>query len=263
MKLITLASGSKGNSTLIISQKAKILIDDGLTFKAMKARLESIGIEPGEINGIFITHEHGDHTDGINNFVKKCPDTYVYFHDKNRKNIEAKCPNVPQKNLIGFERVVDLKDLHIEAFPLSHDSDDCVGYQVSEGDNKIAIATDLGYYDNNILEKLKVCSLCIVEANHDVNMLLKNPRYSTFTKARILSGKGHLSNQQSAEVIYVLAKNNVKQVILGHLSEENNTPELAYEHIKSYLKSKNIEEGKDIFIDIAPQRQNGTLFQIE
>ena len=262
MKIINLASGSKGNATLIKSEKRTILIDQGLTFKELKSRLTPLGIEPESISAIFVTHEHGDHIKGISSFVKNCPYTYIYVHLPILNYVRCKYPEIEQSKIIAFENVVTLDDLVIKSFDLSHDSIDCVGYQVSEGKNKIAIATDLGYFDENVLRNLACCSLVIVEANHDVNMLI-NSRYPIKTKSRILSSKGHLSNDQTAELVYLLSQFKVKQVILAHLSEQNNNPLLAYSTVCAYLSNKNVIEGKDIYIDVASQRIPTRFFVVD
>lgn len=263
MKLITLASGSRGNSTYIESGKRKILIDQGLSFKEIKARLNKLNVQPQEITAIFITHEHIDHIKGIYSFLKNCPYTYVYVHSPNINTIKEKFPQIDNARLIAFDNQVVLDDIVVRAFSVSHDSNDCVGYQISEGINKVAIATDLGYYTQEILEYLIPCSLVVLEANHDVETLIKNPHYPSRTKARILSGKGHLSNDQASEIIYILAKNKVKQIILAHLSEENNSPIIAYSTICNYLSEKDIFEGRDIYIDVSTQNEVGNFFLID
>lgn len=263
MKVINLASGSKGNATLVIAGKQKILIDMGLSFKELGARISILKIKPEEIKSIFLTHEHIDHTKGIATFLKKCPFSFLYVHKPLINIVKQKFPLTDFSRIIAFEDIVTFDDVKVRAFPLSHDSFDCVGYQISEGANKMAIATDLGYFTQDTAKIMAECSLCIVESNHDVPMLLKNPRYSTQLKARILSGKGHLSNNQSAELIGFLAVNGVKQILLAHLSEENNTPELAYLTVTEYLKTLNIVEGRDIYVDVASQNKVSHLFIID
>ena len=263
MKLITLGSGSKGNSTFIESNNTKILIDSGLSFRETSKRLSSINVLPSTIDAIFVTHEHCDHINGIPVFLKNSSNTKVYVHNPILHIVREKCQNIDPCRIIGFENEIVLKDLVVKSFSVSHDSLDCVGYQVFDGKNYVGFATDLGYFNQNIVDFLLPCSLVVLESNHDVQKLIKNPHYPMQTKARILSGKGHLSNDQSAELVYILAKNKVKQIILAHLSEENNTPILAYKTICDYLKTKNIIEGRDIFIDVSTQNKVGNFFLIE
>ncbi|MBQ7308480.1 MAG: MBL fold metallo-hydrolase [Clostridia bacterium] len=260
MKLITLGSGSKGNSTYIETQNTKILIDSGLSFRETCKRLCSIGVSANDIDAIFVTHEHGDHINGIPVFLKNCSNTKVYVHEPIISIIREKCKNINPLRIVPFDKEIILKDLTIKAFSVSHDSFDCVGYQVFDGKKYVGFATDLGYFNQEIINFLVPCSLVVLEANHDVQKLIKNPHYPIQTKARILSGKGHLSNDQSAELIYILAQNKVKQIILAHLSEENNTPILAFNTICEYLKTKNIIEGVDIFIDVSTQKDVGNFF---
>ncbi|MGN1208475.1 MAG: MBL fold metallo-hydrolase, partial [Christensenellales bacterium] len=155
-----------------------------------------------------------------------------------------------------------LNDIVVENFKQSHDSKHCNGFSVLDNTAKVSISTDLGFADQNIINHLSQSNLVYLEANHDVNLLLDNQNYPVFLKKRILGNKGHLSNKASGEVVETLSQNQVSQVVLSHLSEENNSPSLAYNYIKSELKENNIVEGKDIFIDVASQYRIGTVFNI-
>lgn len=263
MKIINLSSGSKGNSTLIMSEHTNILVDMGISLKELSNRLKSIKIEPIQINAVFITHEHSDHIKGIPTLIKKYPQIKVFVHKPLYDTIISKFTQTDTNKIISYDSEINLGDFHIESFELSHDSVDCVGYQIGEGANKVAIATDFGFFNENIIKYLSECKLVVLEANHDVEKLLKNPHYPIKTKARILSGKGHLSNNQASELIYRLSKSSVKQIILAHLSDENNSPIIAYNTICEYLYQHNVIEGKDIYIDIAYQDRVGNLFVVD
>ena len=153
-------------------------------------------------------------------------------------------------------------DFTISNFSLSHDANYCVGYSIYANGAKMSIATDLGVCPKHIVEKLKGSNLVILEANHDENLLSNNPKYPWTLKKRILSNKGHLSNRASADIISQLV-GGTSQIVLGHLSEENNSPSLAYSQIKTFLAQKGIVEGTNIFIDVATQNKIGNVFEIK
>lgn len=262
MKAASLASGSKGNSYLIQTDKTKILIDEGIGEKELLEKLYALKVNPEDISAIFITHEHDDHIKGLQTFLKKY-NPKIYIHPNSATVANKKLKNIlTNVKLISDGEGVDVGDLFIENFKQSHDSKHCVGYSVSSNDAKVSISTDLGTTDSNILGHLCYSNLVYLEANHDINMLIENQHYPVFLKQRILSDKGHLSNKKSGEVISALSKTNVGQIVLSHLSEENNTPNLAYSYIKDYLKTQDIIEGRDIFIDVALQHKIGTIFNI-
>lgn len=263
MKVITLASGSKGNCTLIATDTTKILVDQGLTLVDVEARLKSINVNPNEIYAILITHEHCDHTKGVGTFARKYG-CYVVANIEEWSVLDGKIGMINENQKIKWTSPnFYLKDLTISGFKLSHDAHTCFGYSFYNQGYKISIATDFGIVTNQILENLKDSNILILEANHDENLLLHNPKYSSLLKQRILSSKGHISNKTCAQIIGEIFSSNLKQVILAHLSEENNTPQLAYETVKSELLKYGIVEGKHLFVDVAMQHTIGHLFDIK
>lgn len=262
MKIVNLGSGSKGNCTLVANEGNVILIDAGLPIQEIEIKLNTLGVSPNYINGILVTHEHSDHIKSIGKFSKKYH-VPVFAHIKEWGVLSTKASDIPANLRYAF----DEKDFYIGCFTISnfevsHDANMCVGYSVFSNGAKFSIATDLGICPQKIIDKLKGSQLVLLEANHDENLLLNNQKYPLILKKRILSNKGHLSNKQSAEVICQLV-GGTNQVILGHLSEENNSPSLAYNTIKSILAERGIEEGKHIFIDIAYQHQMSNIFEIK
>lgn len=263
MRVITLASGSKGNCTLVETDKLKVLIDAGLGIRELEKRLIGAGVHPRDINAIFITHEHSDHIKGITAFSKKY-NTKVIANIKEWNILESKLEGLSDKNKIYFENNnFKIADLEVDAFSLSHDSASCYGYSFLSGGLKTSIATDLGFCPQSIVEKLKGSKLLILEANHDINLLNNNPNYPIYLKKRILSNKGHLNNIATSEVIKNLVGGQLEQVVLAHLSEENNTPSLAYNTVKGELLKDGIIEGKHLFIDVASQHQIGNNFKLK
>ena len=262
MKIVNLGSGSKGNCTLVSGMGSVILIDLGLAIADVESKLDILGVDPAYINGILITHEHSDHIKNVGKFSKKY-NIPVYAHIEEWPILNSKIKEVPANLKFGFsEQDFYVGGLTVSPFKLSHDANSCFGYSIYSNGAKFSIATDLGACPKNIIEKLKGSQLVLLEANHDENLLLNNQNYPLILKKRILSNKGHLSNRQTAEVIASLV-GGTNQIILGHLSEENNSPTLAYNTIKSILAEKGIEEGKNIFIDVAFQYQMSNIFEIK
>ena len=236
MRVVNLASGSKGNSTYIETQQVKILIDDGLSLKKLTSRLNEISVNILEIDSILLTHEHSDHIYGIKAFLAKNKNAKVYIPAFVESFGLPDIFQFPPSQVVWFtSSTFFIKDVLVNAFVLPHDSHFCVGYSIISENRKISIATDLGYISDDTLKSLEGSDILYLESNHDEKLLIKNPKYSAYLKKRILSKNGHLSNISSAEAINYLVKKGVKQVVLSHLSEENNTPELAYSTVKNYL----------------------------
>ena len=262
MKIVNLGSGSKGNCTLVASENTIILIDAGLPILEIEAKLNSLGIDPINISGILVTHEHIDHIKSLGKLSKKYH-IPVYAHISEWPVLETKAKDILPQSKHAFENQdFYIGDLTISAFGLSHDANFCVGYSVYNAGAKFSIATDLGCCPKDVIEKLKGSNLVLLEANHDENLLMNNAHYPLVLKKRIISNKGHLSNRQSAEVISQLV-GGTSQILLGHLSEENNSPLLAYNTIKSLLAQKGIVEGEHIFIDVTYQHRISNIFEIK
>lgn len=248
MKVCNLGSGSDGNLTYIATSKVKILIDAGLSASEITKRLALLNVQPEEIDAILITHEHTDHIKGIDVFASKYH-TKVYVHNKGLWALKEKLKRADQISFMPFDDLdFIVGDLQVSNFPLSHDAEYCTGYSFMENTKKVSILTDLGCSNDEILSKIQGSVLVYLEANHDVDMLKNNVSYPFILKQRILGKHGHLSNNQAAEVILSLVQSGTKQIMLSHLSTENNTPDLAYGSICAYLKERGIEEGKHIKI---------------
>lgn len=249
MRVINLASGSDGNLTYIESDNQKILLDMGLSCSETVKRLELIGVSPEQINAIIVSHEHSDHIKGIDIFASKF-NKPVYAHQDVWTTLEDKIKKVETKNRKTFEGDFTLNHLLISPVELPHDVK-CFGYSFIEGNNKLSVITDLGHVNDRILNSIKGSQIVYLEANYDRNMLLSGTKYPLALKRRIDGPNGHLSNIASAEVVEFLAKTGTRQVILSHLSKENNTPQLAFTSITTSLKNHDIIEGTDIRIDVA------------
>ena len=239
MRLISLYSGSKGNSTLISAGGANILIDAGQSARKLTDALKAVGTDPSELDAVFITHEHTDHVSALEVFLKKHK-IPVHITERSAQKLTAR--GIPHVNEclklhppIFTERVGELT---VTSFPTPHDSLCSVGYRISfyEGERlrEIGYATDIGYVTDDISTGIMGCETVVIEANHDVDML-KHGSYPYDLKQRILSRRGHLSNADCALFLSRLCANGTKNVLLAHLSEENNHPSVAYDEISSVV----------------------------
>lgn len=231
MKVCVLSSGSKGNTTYIESDTAKILIDVGNTTKYIKEKLEDFGVFPGEIDGILITHTHIDHIGGLKIFAKKY-NIPVYITEIMHNTLDY------LNNYRLLEDEFDIKDIHINAIKTSHDAPDSRGYVISNNNKSIVYITDTGYINRKYFDILSNKDLYIMESNHDVEML-NNGKYPFNLRQRILSDKGHLSNYDSSKYLSSFIGDNTKYILLAHLSQDNNTEELAYEILVNKLNEDN------------------------
>ncbi len=251
MRAINLSSGSEGNLTYIESESAKILVDAGLSCKEIELRLALLNVTGNEINAILVTHEHSDHIKGLDIFASKY-NIKVYAHSDSWLTLSCKLRKIKDLQKVEFTcSPFEIKDLIVTAFKVPHDSVCCVGFSVENNGRKVSILTDLGVAKTQILKNVYGSQLIYLEANHDEEMLKNNINYHASLKKRILSSNGHLSNSASAKAIFHLAQNGAKQIVLSHLSKENNNPLLAYTTIKEYLAKQGIIEGENIKIDIA------------
>jgi len=242
MRVVVLSSGSRGNTTFIECGNIKILIDAGNTCKYIVNSLKEIGIEANELDGIFITHTHVDHVKGLKVFLNKF-DVKVYCSSKMLEELDY----VSNYTLIN-EGVVDLGELIINVIRTSHDVSESFGY-ILEGNNKsVVYITDTGYINNKYFSLLSNRDLYIMESNHDIEML-NNGTYSFSLRQRILGDKGHLSNYDCSLYLSKFIGSNTKCVMLAHLSEENNTKELAYDTLLERLSLKNQTIDKIVILE--------------
>ena len=230
MKFCVLASGSKGNCTYLEIGNYKFLIDIGTNFLYTSTKLKEINVEPSEINAIFITHIHEDHIAGLKRFIKMC-NPKIYLTKKMKDNLELDISNYE----IYEETIECYENIKISTVKLSHDTPDCRGYIFEHEEKSLAYITDTGYINIKHLKILTNKTAYIIESNHDVDMLMNSKRYRPL-KMRILGDEGHISNKDCNYYLSKFVTDDTKSIVLAHLSEEANTPDLAYETV-----SKNLE----------------------
>lgn len=260
MRVINLASGSDGNLTYIETESSKILVDMGLSCAETVKRLDLLNVKPNEINAILVTHQHIDHIRGVDNFSSKY-NIPVFSHKEVWNGLDDKLSKTTLNNRKSFDGDFILRDLEVDPIEVSHDVK-CFAYSLKNGNSKISIVTDLGHTSDLLLNKIASSQLVYLEANYDKEMLIHGDKYPLSLKRRIAGPNGHLSNDDSAKAIKFLAETGTRQIVLSHLSEENNTPALAYEYITTKLMQNGIEEGVDIKIDVASPRP-GAIFRLK
>lgn len=237
-----LYSSSSGNMFHIETNKANILIDVGVSYKAINEGLKSIGKDISDINAVFITHEHIDHIKGLPLLCRK-NDIPIYALGKTAKYLEDALNEKNIKNNIfelKYGQAYKIKDIEFSPFETSHDAIMPCGYRLKSGNSTLTFATDLGYVSDNVMENLKEADFAILEANYD-NTLLDFGKYPYMLKRRIKSNIGHLSNDNTADAIAELAKFNKKDFLLAHLSKNNNNKEIMLNTISDNLYKNDID----------------------
>lgn len=234
MRLCSIASGSSGNCIYVGSDATHLLIDVGISGKRTEEGLKELDITGRDLDGILITHEHADHIGGVGVLARKY-DIPIYATAGTIKAMKE-TSGIGKLDINLFHEVEEdrkfiIKDLVIQPMHISHDAAQPVGYRIGYGSKKIAVCTDLGVYNDYTVECLRGLDALLLEANHDVNMLQVGP-YPYYLKQRILGDKGHLSNENSGRLLNRILHDDMKTILLGHLSKENNLPELAFESVR-------------------------------
>lgn len=252
-KFLTLYSSSSGNCSLIFNDDTNILIDAGVSASKICAALDQAGVSPGEIDAVLVTHEHSDHISGIRVLAKKY-NIPVFANAPTMEHVLKVAPTVLPGNahIIVPSNTYSVRSMQIKPFSTPHDSASSMGYVIESDGKKYAVATDTGCITKSLLSNLAGCEAVVIESNHDVEML-KNGTYPYMLKKRILSDEGHLSNEKCAWLATQLAIWGTKRIILGHLSEQNNTPEKAYECTKKSLENNGFSVGSDVILKVAPK----------
>ena len=244
MVLTVFASGSGGNCSLLSEGDTHLLLDAGISMRRTEAALSQVGRKISEIAGVLITHEHSDHIAGLKMLLKyhRLP---VYAPRTVANRLRGMLPEIEAcLHIIPVGEAFRLSGVSVTAFHTPHDTDESVGYRV-QGRGVFALATDMGCVTEEVFAGLRGADTVLIESNHDEQMLSYGP-YPVQLKRRILSDHGHLSNENCAKLARSLAENGTARIVLGHLSRENNKPELAYETTRAAL------EGTGVWLTVAP-----------
>ena len=254
IKFCSLFSGSSGNCIFIGTDNSKILIDAGVSGSRIATALQEIGEDPQDLSAIFVTHEHSDHVASVG-IISRRYNVPIYATEKTWAAMGKGPGKLQPENVrvIEADSQLVLGDLQIKNFSISHDAADPVAYTFTCGGRKVSVATDMGYVTDTGRENVMGSDLVLLESNHDVDMLKAGP-YPYPLKQRILGQRGHLSNVAAADFLTELALNGTQQIFLGHLSQENNTPECAFETACQMLMERDLKPGRDLDMWVADRK---------
>jgi phosphoribosyl 1,2-cyclic phosphodiesterase len=232
-----LGSGSAGNAALLSTDHCRVLIDGGLSARQIVVRLERCGVTPEQLDGVLLTHEHGDHVCGLEVLCRKFA-VPIYANALTAEAIKCDGALDRHRNWRIFRTGAEFKicDITVQTFPVPHDAVDPVGFAFHAGNRSLGFITDLGYATKMLVERLREVHTLVIETNHDEKLLQADTHRPWPVKQRIMSRHGHLSNAAAAKVIEELLPGKVERVVLGHLSRDCNTPDLACGEIRALLE---------------------------
>lgn len=261
-KFCSLSSGSSGNAQYIETDKMKVLVDAGLSGKKIQELLMSIDVDPSDIDCILVTHEHKDHVKGAGILSRRF-DIPIYANQLTWESMKEDLGKVKDENIKVFNTGSDfeLGDLGILPFRVSHDSAEPVGYSFYNKNKKIAVLTDTGCIDNVIKNNIKNSNLLMIESNHDRDML-KIGSYPWFLKQRVSGELGHLSNDDAGNLISQVICGKNEHILLGHLSKENNFPELAYQTVANILNENGVDIYSDVSLDLTFRDKTTKVYEL-
>ncbi len=271
MRFTSIASGSGGNSTYIGTESTHILVDVGVTMKAVNAGLHELDLDLKDINAIFLTHEHIDHIKAVGTIARKY-DIPVYgtLGTLREVMLNKTLGEFSHEKLFPIQpdNALNIGDLRVLPFSIYHDAADPLGYRIEAGDSSkgesknVAVATDIGHYDDYTAAHLKDLDAMVLESNHDIKMLSSGP-YPVSLKRRILSDHGHLSNDNCGRLLDSILSKRIKHVFLGHLSKENNIPELALKTVQKEIDNSDSEHrAGEISISVAHRDRISEVVEI-
>lgn len=260
LKFCSLYSGSSGNCQYIKTENATIIVDAGLSGKRIQQEIVNIGEDPKKIDAIFITHEHVDHIQGAGIMSRRL-DIPIYANEKTWEAMSPCIGEIKPHNMKILDEHVQIGDLTIKSFDISHDAAHPVGYNIFYKNKKISIVTDTGCVNETITNSIMDSDLLLVESNHDEDMVLIGP-YPWPLKKRVLGEFGHMSNDTAGHLIAKIIKKGTEIVLLGHLSKENNFPELAYKTVESILLENSICVNPGICLDLTYRDKSSKVYEI-
>ena len=254
MRFVSIASGSSGNCIYVGTEQANLLVDAGISNKRIEQGLNESGVKGSELTGIVITHEHSDHVRGLGVLARK-HGVPIYGTAETLEEIKgmSSLGKMPAElfHPILPEVEFSIGDMTILPFSIDHDAANPVAYRISQGRKQVAVATDMGHFDQHIIDHLQGLDALLLESNHDLRMLETGP-YPYYLKRRIMGDHGHLSNETAGRLLNFILHDRLKAVLLGHLSKENNYPELALESVRCEITQGDTPyKGTDFCIEVA------------
>ena len=260
LKFCSLYSGSSGNCQYIKTQNATIIVDAGLSGKRIQQEIVNIGEDPKKIDAIFITHEHIDHIQGAGIMSRRL-DIPIYANEKTWEAMSSCIGDVKSHNIKILDECTQIGDLTIKPFDISHDAVHPVGYNIFYENKKISLVTDTGCANGTITSSITDSDLLLVESNHDEDLVIIGP-YPWPLKRRVLGELGHMSNEAAGCLIAEVVKKGTEIVLLGHLSKENNFPELAYKTVESILLEGSIDVNPGVCLDLTYRDRSSKVYEI-
>lgn len=256
------SSGSSGNSYLVKSKTTALLVDAGISGKKILEGLQQSETSPENVRGLLITHEHGDHTKSLGPITRKLENVMAYANEKTWSLIGDKVQET-KKGVFKTGDAFTIGDISIKSFNISHDAIEPVGFSFYCEGSQISIVTDTGHITEEIYDEIVDADILVLESNHDVNML-KMCRYPWSVKQRILGHEGHLSNEDAGFTLcrLITDKSKKRQVLLAHLSKENNFPEMAMQTVKNLLQEADYYVGKNIHIEMIVKDQISEVYHL-
>jgi phosphoribosyl 1,2-cyclic phosphodiesterase len=252
LSLTVLGSGSSGNCAVVRTERTRLLIDAGLSARQIVLRLERMGLRLEDLDGILLTHEHGDHTQGLDIICHRHP-VPIFCTPLTRESLASDFRKAqPRWKLMQTGTAFEFQDLRIESFPVPHDAADPVGFIIADEDSRLGVLSDVGSITHLIRDRLKGSDTLFIEANYDAALLEADTKRPWPTKQRISGRHGHLSNDQAAELIKEVAHATLRHVVLGHLSDDCNQPGIACERIREALRELGLHETE---VCCAPRHQ--------
>jgi len=255
MKVTALASGSSGNCFYLDSGKGAILIDAGISTKRIVERMMALRLKPESVKGIFLTHEHTDHTKGADVFARTF--NVPIFATKGTARNGFLCSDLDLINTIKPGEVVKIAGMEVEAFSKSHKAEEPVSFSVTNG-RRVSVITDLGFVSDRVCEAISDSDFLFLESNHDLKMLEHGP-YPYFLKNWVKGDDGHLSNRQASLAVLEHSNKKLRNVVLSHLSETNNTPKLAMKTFNEMMKERSDFNAK---VSVSTRDEPTSLFRI-
>ena len=254
-----LGSGSAGNCALVETERTRLLIDGGLSARQIGARLALCGVSPLEIDGILLTHEHGDHAGALNVWCKQFA-TPLYCNRLTAEVLQKDRPELRKDwRLFATGSAFTIKDITVETFPVPHDAVEPVGFVLHHGADALGVLTDLGQATKLVHERVRAAQTLLIETNHDEKLLQNDTKRPWSVKQRIMSRHGHLSNAAAANVLADLLGGRLRRAVLGHLSRDCNSPELAVGTVRARLDA---EHASDVDVVCAGQREISARFAV-
>lgn len=262
LQISILASGSSGNSIYVESETTKLLVDCGLTGKKTEGLLRQINRRPEDLDAILVSHEHSDHIHGVGVMSRKY-NLDIYANEKTWQAMSKKLGKIKTEHKYLFHKgeMKTIGDIDIMSFGISHDAIDPQFYTFQKNKKQFVILTDTGYVSDRMRDSLKNADAYLIESNHDISML-RMGKYPWPLKQRILSDKGHLSNEDGALALTDLIGNNTKRIYLGHLSRENNMKEIAHETVEEILVRKDMGVNYEFFLYHTDPDEAQSLFTL-